>query len=68
MTGLDQNVTIRIYSPTKPIEIMGKAKVGRGAVSPETYALLMPRHAGNHPEIVNTWRPHQDTQEEWERR
>jgi len=62
LAGLEQYVTLRIYSPTKPMEVMGHAAVKRGSDSPETYALIMPVHSS--PETQATWRPHQDTPED----
>ena len=57
LQGLEDFVTLRLYSETRPIEIMGHAKAKRGQEPPETYALIMPLSpkAG-----AATWRPHQE--------
>jgi len=55
LQGLEDFVTLRLYGETRPIEIMGHAKVRRWEAAPETYALIMPLSpkAG-----AATWRPH----------
>ena len=64
LAGLSEYVTLRLYSPTKPVEVMGTAAVKRGKTPPEVYALIMPCHTRNHAEIISTWRPHQDAPED----